>query len=141
MWRTGRRTAEGFEQQRGECVHRADWWAMWLESVAEPFLEQTIENRSAPSEDVNGHAPRHTATADRRRRLMIAERDDDHVVARMLTEIARDGRVLVCHRMRVAWPQVSEIGRRGHRSSDVAFGERIRGEHARPIRLIRRNRP
>jgi len=56
MWRCRRRTAECFEQYRGEGVHRADWWALWLEPFAEPFLEQAIENRSASSEDVNGHA-------------------------------------------------------------------------------------
>ena len=61
---------------------------------SEAALDETIEDRATAAEDVNGHGPWRVTTAHRRRRLVIADCNQHHTVARMRSKVAGNRCVL-----------------------------------------------
>ena len=87
----------------------ADRGAPRFEARTESILQQPVKDAFPAADHVHGDVPRRISAADGRRRLMVAEHDENQVVG-LFAQVTRQRPVLVRHRAHVARPEVRQIG-------------------------------
>ena len=121
----------------GRCGVRPASKAARDQPVEDP---RPIGSGPRANDDVHGHIPRRAFAADRRRRLMIAEQDQDAIAVRGRAQVAAERRVGVGHRRRRSPAERRPVGLLRVRVHDRRPVVGSIGQHARPVGLIRRRR-
>ncbi len=104
------------------------------------MLPKAIEQRRAPGDHVYGHVPRRVRSTDQRRRLMIADENQDEIAIGTQAKEAAKRRVGINEALHVARAEIQPVGLLRPCQVEIGFVVRIRREDARPILLVWRRR-
>ncbi len=101
---------EGIEQPQRQLIHLARSRSRGHQSAVKAVRLQRIQHVFAFADHVHRNIPRRALTADVRRRLMVAENDQDEIIVGARTQVAREHVEEVLHRARVARSHIGPVG-------------------------------